>query len=220
MDAWPALLERAVARHGGWDSWRALRTVDLRMLSLGGPLPWLKGAGRTFHRPESARVWPHQQRVVFDGLNENEYDGVATTHRKTFRGLRKLRRWSRADACYFFGYALVTYLSLPFVLADCRFVRMRRWRGLDGVTVDFPDGFTTHSRRQSFFFDRDGLLLRQDYTAEVIGRWAKGSHFAGDYVCVAGMPFARRRRVVAALFGHPTPLTVLTSDLDGFTVNA
>ena len=218
MDAWPALLERAVARHGGWESWRALQTIDLRLLDLGGPLPFLKGVGKTFRPPETVRVWPHRQRVLFDG--SDTYDGTATAHRATFRGLRKLRRWSRADACYFFGYSLVTYLSLPFVLADCRFVRMRRWRDLDGATVDFPDGFTTHSRRQSFFFDRDGLLLRHDYTADVVGRWAKGSHFSSDYVTVSGMPFARRRRVVATLFGHPTPLPVLAADLDGFAVDA
>ena len=41
-------------------------------------------------------------------------------HRRSFRGVRKWRRWSPADALYFFGYALTHYQGLPFTLADAR----------------------------------------------------------------------------------------------------
>ena len=122
--------------------------------------------------------------------------------------------WGPLDALYFFGYALANYFSLPFLLASTRLVRMRP----NGVVVDFPSGFDTHSRRQAFHFDRSGLLYRHDYTASVVGFWATGSHFSTDYADIDGLWLARRRRVRARLGRLATPIPVLHARLEDFSV--
>lgn len=248
-----AIRERAIARHGGWPRWLRLRSVRGGLVSLDGPLPWVKGNRRTFRMPGHFEVFPHSREVFFGDAPPSEekpdawfQNGAVALpppagcvprarrdepsppspelgdHRKRFAGLRKYRRWSQADAVYFFGYALVTYLSLPFVLRSLPLVALSRARHrgeeLLGLTVDFPPGFPTHCRRQRFFFDRDGLLVRHDYTADVIGAWAFGAHFSTDYEEVEGMPFARGRLVRLRLGGLVTPLPVLSARLAGFAV--
>jgi hypothetical protein len=144
-------------------------------------------------------------------------------HRTTFDGLAKYRRWSPLDSLYFFGYALCTYFSVPFILPELPVVGMRRvtvqGKPLTGVTVAFPEGFPTHSEHQTFFFDDTGLLRRHDYSADVVGSWATGAHFSEDYEEVNGLHFARRRFVRATLFGRATPIPVLHARLASFEVS-
>ncbi|HKA88652.1 MAG TPA: hypothetical protein VKE22_13370 [Haliangiales bacterium] len=230
---WPdeaaALVERGVRRHGGWEAWRSLRRVSFRPIGLGGFLPWAKGHPRTFPLPPEVETFPHERRTVFRRYPDDAHEGVfdagdvrlvgATTvesrdHRSTFRGLAKLRRWRPIDGLYFFGYALWHYHALPFVLADARFVRLRR----NAVTVDFPPDVPTHSTRQTFHFDGEGLLRRHDYTAEVVGAWARGAHLWDDFVAVDGFAFATRRRVQPRVLGRALPLTVLRAEIRDFAV--
>lgn len=234
---WPAgavaLLERAVTRHGGWDRWERLGSVGLSPVALGGPLPRAKGNGRTFDFPRRVEVFPHALRTVFRDYPAAGGDGVfdrgavmlagaageplrSADHRRTFRGLRKYRRWDALDALYFFGYAMANYLSLPFLLAELPLVRFDTRRSY--VTVDFPADFPTHCVRQRFWFAPDGLLTRHDYTAEVVGSWAAGAHFSNDYVHIDDMPFATARRVVARLGTLPLPVPVLTARLEDFAI--
>jgi hypothetical protein len=241
---WPpdarALIEQAAARHGGWERWQRLHTVHIQQEELGGPLPWAKGLHRTHPMPRHVEVHPHERRAVFlDYPRAGEAATFAAgdvritsgdrllregqDHRRTFAGLRKYRRWDELDALYFFGYALVTYMSLPFLLGELRFVAACQQEDggqrLRGVTVEFPAGFHTHCARQRFFFDDTGLLLRHDYRAEVIGAWANAAHYSSDYVAADGLLLARRRRVVATLFGRPTPLPVLHARFAGLAVS-
>ncbi|MGA9524986.1 MAG: hypothetical protein WBV82_26240 [Myxococcaceae bacterium] len=141
-------------------------------------------------------------------------------HRRTFTGWAKYRRWSDLDALYFFGYALCTYFSIPFILPRLEYAghRTARVSGQDctGVTVSFPKSFPTHCRRQTFYFDETGLLRRHDYVADIVGVWASGAHFSDDYVEVGGLQFARRRYVQARLFGRVTPVPVLAARLGEF----
>jgi hypothetical protein len=232
------VLERAEERHGGRERWRRVRSISLAPVSLGGPLPLMKGYPRTFGFPPRVEIFPSQRRACFlsyphggqRGVFENgdlriETDAATPTvltesraHRRTFAGLRKYRRWDALDGLYFFGYALLTYVAIPFILRDLRFVSLRhaRFRGepLEGLTVDFPANFDTHCRRQTFYFDRSGLLRRHDYTADVVGGWARGAHFSDDYEEVDGFSFARRRWVRARFLGLPT----LQAQLGGFAV--
>jgi hypothetical protein len=133
-----ALLDRAVGRHGGWAAWNALRSLTLTMRQLSGLLPSLKGLRRTFPQPGRADVFPHQsravfhdyptpgQRGIFDAGAVQIVDGdgaiVASSpeRRRNFGGLGKWRRWSPADALYFFGYAVTHYHSLPCRLDGAR----------------------------------------------------------------------------------------------------
>lgn len=230
-----ALLERAVARHGGWDGWQALRCVTLELHALSGLVPALKGARRTFPRPSSVDVFPHEYRAVFRDYPAAGHSGVFTAgavqlldggggvvesspdHRRSFRGLRKWRRWSAADALYFFGYAVTHYHGLPFTLAEARPLRLCRvrsdGRALTGVDVELPATLHTHSRRQSFYFDDEGLLRRHDYRADIVGWMARGAHLWRDFVTVGGIPIPRERHVVLRLGRTTTPIVALHAEL-------
>jgi hypothetical protein len=230
-----ALLERAVRRHGGWDAWRALRTVIVQPKSLSGMLPWLKGYGRTFALPPRAEIDPHAGKALFhdypargaSGVFERgsitltDASGAVTASiadaRGTFRGWRKLRRWSPSDALYFFGYALTHYHGLPFTLSRGKALGIRRvryeGRVLMGIEVELPADLHTHSRRQTFYFEEDGLLRRHDYVADIAGAWARGAHFWTDFAPVTGLEMARVRHVVARVGRQATPFVALHAEL-------
>jgi hypothetical protein len=199
-----------------------------------GPLFTLKGYPRTFVAPREIEVRPHDRVTVFHGYPdaghrgrfdrgdvriERVADGAVTResrdHRQTYLGRAKHRRWDALDALYFFGYALWHYHVVPFALGDARFVRtLRGPRAIQGVEVDFPPDVPTHCERQRFFFaEDDGRIVRHDYTADVIGRWARGAHFWEAYARTGGLLIARRRRVRVCVLGHPTPLPVLDVEL-------
>jgi hypothetical protein len=232
-----ALLERAVARHGGRAAWEALRCVTLAPRKLTGLLPSLKGVGRTFPLPPRIDVYPHEYRAVFHDYPTAGQRGIfragavelldAGGHvlaadadpRAHFRGVRKWwRRWSPADALYFFGYALSHYHGLPFTLAQGRPLALRRarsdGRALTGVDVELPAALHTHSRRQTFYFDDDGMLRRHDYVADIVGWWARGAHLWRDFVTAHGIEVPRVRHVVARLGHAPTPFVALHAELD------
>jgi hypothetical protein len=59
-------LDRVILAHGGLESWRDIQQVQVRIDSLGGPLPSLKGMGRTFAPPTVAVVKPSEWRVEFE----------------------------------------------------------------------------------------------------------------------------------------------------------
>jgi hypothetical protein len=224
-----ALLERALERHGGWLAWQRLGGISLTCDALTGLVPTLKGVGDSFPRPTRVETWPRRgvtimhdypvvgRRGVFSAGQVQVLDGptileARATPRASFSGLRKLRRWSALDALYFFGYALAHYHSLPFSLVEARPLRLRRARSagrhLTGVEVALPATLHTHSARQTFFFDDEGLLRRHDYVAEIVGWWARGAHRWEDFVDVAGVPVARRRHVVLRLGAVEVPAVV------------
>lgn len=228
-------LARAIEAYGGISLWRRLKHVVLRVESLGGILPVIKGLGNTFARPELVTVSPADRRVEFhdyprpgaraqfDNGSVSVYDAEGAevfregAYRQTFRGLAKNRRWSDADAVYFFGYALVTYLSVPFILPGIATGITEVNDGLR-VTARFPDGWDTHSLEQEFWFDSSGLLVRHDYRADVVGWWAAGAHFTSDYTIVAGLPIARKRHVFGRLLGAVTPVPVLNASIQAVDV--
>lgn len=225
-----AVIERACIAHGGLERWRRLQ-LRLEMRALRGMLPSLKGVGRTFPMPGRVVVNPAAQAAVFEDYPTvgtrahfdrgkiwledaagRRHSGVAN-HRASFTGWRKWRRWQPLDALYFFGYAATHYHALPFTLLDARLVRHRTGRSGDIITVDLPASLHTHSGRQTFHFDGDGLLRRHDYVAEIIGWWARGAHFWRDYVLVDGFPVACTRHVTARLASLPVPITALHAEL-------
>lgn len=117
-------------------------------------------------------------------------------------GLRRNLRWDALDTAYFAGYAMWNYLATPLLLTR-EGVEVRegepwsapggeRWRRLDAT---FPEPLHTHSRQQTFWFGPDGLLRRHDYTAEVVGGWAKAGHLVSDHREFDGLVFPTRRRV-------------------------
>ena len=116
-------------------------------------------------------------------------------------GLRRNLRWDPLDSAYFAGYAMWNYLTTPLLLTVDG-VRVRegepwragaeQWRRLE---VDFPNRLDTHSRHQTFYVDSVGLVRRHDYTAEVVGGWARAAHMLADHREVGGLAFPTRRWV-------------------------
>ena len=229
------LLERAIERHGGWPAWRRLGGLSATLRSLTGLVPERRGLGDTFPAPTRVEVWPRRglclmhdfpalgRRGVFSGGQVQLLDGdiileARADGRASFAGARKRRRWTPLDALYFFGCALTHDHSLPFSLAGARPLGVRRarsaGRALTGVAVELPPTLHTHSRRQTFFFDDEGLLRRHDYVADIVGWWARAAHRWEDLVEVSGVLVARRRHVVARLGRLELPFVALAAELD------
>lgn len=224
------VFERACEHYGGFDRWRALRRVRLVPERLSGLLPFVKGVGQTFGLPAAFEIEPHERRVRFIEYPDKDHAGVfdngavrlertdgsvvanSPEHRGSFRGLAKNRRWAPIDALYFFGYALTHYHALPFTLIEGRLVAMRAGSGDGGLSVldvELPADLPTHCRRQQFYFDACGRLVRHDYVAEVVGFWARGAHFWNRQKAVRGFPIALERHVTARLGTTALPVTAL-----------
>jgi hypothetical protein len=193
--------------------------LTLSPTTLTGLLPSIKGIGRTFALPSRVEIQPSRARAVFfdyphagaTGTFEAGRvalgDAPPAEHRTTFRGFRKWRRWSPIDALYFFGYALTHYHAVPFTLPEAK---LRAWdRRRRALTVAFPPTVHTHSAVQTFYFDENGLILRHDYVADIVGAWARGAHYWREYVTVSGFPIATHRRVHARLGRIAMPIVAL-----------
>jgi hypothetical protein len=217
------LIELAISRHGGQRGSR-IRSIELPAISLRGWLPRLKGHGRTFRTPRLVHIEPLRARAVFvDYPNPGEsglFDGGRVAlgesqpfeRRATFSGIRMWRQWSALDALYFFGYALTHYHALPWSLRDAEPLALRRTRqsgATHALTVRFPGTVHTHSEVQTLYFGRDGLIVRHDYVADIVGPWARAAHLWLDFVEVNGIPVATRRRVLARVGRQPLPILAL-----------
>jgi hypothetical protein len=246
--SWPAsaqsLVRRAIDRHGGWSLWSRLHGITIDLVSLRGFLPWLKGYHRTFQLAPSLTTFPKEGRTewrgrapgvacaaVYDRGDMRLLDRVtgavgseSLQHRRTFRGLGKLRRWTTLDAHYFFGYAFASYAAVPFILPTLTYggPAVGVWRGerLEGVRVVYPAGAEVHSRTQRYMFDASGLIRRNDYVADVVGSWAVGAHLWDDYVTIEGLPIPARRTVLrrAGRWALPFPI-VLEATFGGLAVD-
>lgn len=221
------LVEAAISAHGGMDLWRRVESVTLPLVEGRGPLLWMKGFGATFPPPRAFETFPHERSTIFhdypqpayrgryeDGDVRVEHRGIAIEvsrgHRRTFGFFSKYRRWAPLDALYFFGYAVLHYHMMPFTLLEARLVRTLIRRGMpSGVEVVFPAHVETHCRRQRIYFGEDGRISRHDYVAEIVGSWAGGSHYWGDYRTVNGVAIACHRRVTARIGTWPLSLAVM-----------
>ena len=234
------VIARSIERHGG-ERWSRIERLTLRPRSLSGLVPWSKGHGRTFQLPSYAEIEPQSARAtffdypragergVFDAGRLALGDAPLAEHRGTFRGVAKLRRWRPLDALYFFGYALTHYHAMPWTLRDAEPLALRRTgrragrgdghstRSDDGgfaLTVRFPASLHTHCPVQTVYFAADGLILRHDYVADIVGSLARGAHYWRDYVTVDGIAIATRRIVYARLFRQPLPIVALDAQFE------
>lgn len=209
------LVDTLIEAHGGRDRWRTVEAIEFSLSSA--------GLAFALHMQASAliglrvRVLPHARRVELRDYPKPGWRGVWTPNRvsllddqgeermsrddprASFSRWSRQVRWDALDMLYFAGYALWNYLSFPFLLEEPGATLLSADPVRDGTTrldVAFDAGFPTHSARQAFHVDASGRLLRHDYTADVIGGWAKAANFCRDDVQVDGLRFYTRRRVV------------------------
>ena len=223
-------LDHILDAHGGLNYWNSLESVDLEM-SARGFLFAAKHVPRQRHvhltistrRPEAVmHDYPAPgQSTVLHGTQRAEVrdsSGVVLQTRTNPRAAFTLGRhslyWDALDFAYFSGYAMWNYTNLPFLLADPSF-QVELATGEDGqarVRAHFPAELPTHCPTQEFRFDASGRLIRHDYTAEVVGSWAKAAHLCQDYRQFGGLWLSTRRRVYPrGPFGSPLPAPTLVA---------
>lgn len=230
------LARLAIAAHGGLDTWRQFSRVTARLVN-GGALWHLKGVPGVLDdvhvTADLRRPWashaPFRQpdlRTAFtpDRVAIERIDGTVIEERRdpraAFAGHTLETPWDDLHLAYFAGYAMWTYLTTPFVLAwpgvtsdevapwqeDAR----TEWRRL---RVTFPETIATHSREQTFYFDREGLLQRQDYAVDVMGG-TTAAHYVSRHETIAGIVVPTRRLVYPPLADNRPDQALLVVSID------
>jgi hypothetical protein len=100
-------------------------------------------------------------------------DGQLLEERKAspqqLRERLKSSSWDALELAYYCGYSTWNYIAVPFIFAepDVTVEELQPdtvWRdGCRRLRARFPPRIATHGTEQTFYFDRDGLLRRQDY---------------------------------------------------------
>ncbi len=208
------LLQRAVAAHGGLDRFNQFQTVSASLVN-GGALWSVKGQAGVLNAHVTVNL--HQEhasfalstlpnrRAVFTpervAIETNEGGVVAerANPRAAFAGHTLETPWDTLDRFYFSGYAMWTYLTVPFSLTWAGFAvaeiepwqeQHETWRRL---LVRFPPSIASHSTEQTFYFGADGLLRRHDYEVEIAGT-TPIAHYVSAYQDVSGIMLPTKRR--------------------------
>jgi len=225
-------LNRIFDAHGGLDYWRSLSAIDIE-ISASGFLFTAKRVPTQHHarltintrKPETI-LWDYparRQQTTLHGTDRVEVtdaDGAVlqtrTDPRSAFAHPRPWMRWDALDFAYFSGYAMWNYLTLPFLLLEpgvtVETAEANDTKGMTRLTVSYPPTLPTHSPTQELYFDSSGRLRRHDYTAEVVGGWAKAAHLCEDYRQFGGLWMPTKRRVYPkGPFNRPLPLPTLVA---------
>ena len=227
------LASLAMDAHGGIDRWRRLKTVSAHLLT-GGVLWALKGKNRMLNdidvTVDLRRQWashrpfgqPHR-RTSFqpERVAIETSDGTIVEERwaprQSFEGHVLDTAWTDLQLAYFAGYAMWTYLNTPFLFAMPGVVteEVEPWRE-NGETwrrlqASFPESVATHSRTQTFYFDRGGLLRRHDYEVDVSGG-IPAAQYVGEHREFSGISVPTRRMVFGRQAdGRPVPEPLIVS---------
>jgi len=222
------ILQKIFEAHGGRDYWQTLEALDAE-ISASGFLFTAKR--RPVLRRVHMRAYTHEPRFTFfdypklgqtaelignDEVRIVDNSGKILVRRKTprsaFRGFRHHFFWDDLDFIYFSGYATWNYLTTPFLLMRKGFTieelepLPRELSLFKRLRITFPEDIPTHSKCQILYFDKQFLLRRLDYTAEVVGSWAHAAHFCEEYRTFGKIKAPTRRWVLPLLFGNkPIP---------------
>jgi hypothetical protein len=225
------LLTLAVRAHGGLSRWNRITNLTATA-SITGALWQLKHTDDLV-TPLSIEALLHEQQVTMHLIGRNKRlvftpkrvtseteDGQLLESRDAprtaFRGHRQETAWDDLHVAYFTGYALWTYLTIPFLYTYPGFVTEElppwrengeTWRPLKAI---FPDSTASHTREQVSYFGEDGLLRRHEYTVDIMDG-ACGVNYASDYRDVDRIMVPTKRRVYAYDDGKnkiPVPLLV------------
>lgn len=208
------LLAKIIDAHGGLDRWNGFGTATADMAS-GGELLDRKAPQSADIRHMTVSMHEQAASVTPFGSADKKSafrpDRVAvetlaggtlaerTSPRESFFGHDLGTPWDPLQRAYFNGYAMWSYLTVPFSFAlpgvavheiDPLEEDGEIWRGL---RVVMPAGYATHSRAQDFYFGPDYLLRRQDYTLDVADG-CNVANYALDIVEVQGLRLPSKRR--------------------------
>jgi hypothetical protein len=204
-----ATARRALDVYGGEAFWRQARTVRATVSTTGLAfvLKWQKPFRRVAVECDVRRPMTRIAPVNPDGTTGilrggdvflEKPPGHEIARRENARSFfpcgRRLFRWDSLDQTYFTGYALWNYLCFPALLLR----EDIRWQetGPSRLVAEFPAGIPTHCPVQEFLLDPStGLLKQHNYTAEVIGGWARAANVVVEHADWNGIPYPSRRQV-------------------------
>jgi hypothetical protein len=232
-------LRHVIEAHGGLENWHKHKALSVDLV-IGGMLWGVKGQAGKLERtnvtvglgeewashqpfgPDNRRTRFSPDRVVIEDAQGKVLDELAAP-RASFVGHVLETPWTEPQLAYFAGYAMWTYLNLPF-LALHEGVEVERlpiwhengeaWRPL---RLTFSDRIATHSKVQTIYVGDDGLLRRHDYAVEIAAD-SPAAHYLGNYITVDGIKFPTERRVyVAGRDGKPMrDLMTVSVDLSNY----
>jgi len=209
------LLNQVLRAHGGLERWREFSIVRANIVSSG--LLWGMKGLKQDSIPRQMTVWLHEQRaslMPFGAANQRtaysperiaieSLDGKVVAERfeprTSFQGHAEDTPWDPLHRAYFNGYALWSYLTMPFLFAwpGVTAEELEPW--LEGaeswrrLRIVFPDGIATHCQVQDFYFGEDFQLRRHDYRVEVCGG-LPAAQYVHDYVECDGLLMPSKRR--------------------------
>jgi hypothetical protein len=154
------------------------------------PFPW----------PGRYTTWePYRQTIeTADGLLVAERRDPAAS----IAGLTRQSPWDDLQAAYLAAEANWNYLVTPFLFARADFAveetapwqeGAQVWRCL---LVTYPSAIVAHTRKQTYYFDDQGLLRRVDCAVDTLGGGPAVHHPSG-YCEFDGIMVPTRRRVYA-----------------------
>lgn len=209
------LLQRVMTAHGGEERWRRAKALHVDVCCGGTALA--ARFQRNAYRRYRAMVDTRTPRVKFTPFKGHhgvftaervwiETDQGAVVHERThprdfFPSWRRHLWWDRLDVLYFGGYAIWNYLCTPFLwhAEGFQLAEGEPWQEAgetrQTLKVRFPAEWPTHSPEQIFYIDDSGYIRRHDYTARVIGPYARAAHYCDDHREFDGLVFPTRRRV-------------------------
>ncbi|MWV13332.1 hypothetical protein F3I62_14595 [Pseudomonas sp. R-28-1W-6] len=209
------LLDQVLEAHGGLDRWRQFSRVEASITS-GGSLWGMKGLKQD-NVSRQMLVWLHEQRasvMPFGAPNqrtaycpgriaietvEGQVVAERLDPRVAFAGHDETTPWDPLHRAYFNGYALWSYLTMPFLFSmpgvsteeiEPWQEETATWRRL---RVRFPADVATHCEVQDFYFGDDFLLRRHDYSVDVSGA-IPAAQYVHDYVESGGLLMPSKRR--------------------------
>jgi hypothetical protein len=210
------LLTTVLEAHGGLQRWQELSRLRVHA-SIGGAIWTLKGKHGVLG-DERIEVDCHKQWVSFVPFAGEKKRGIFEPDRTVieslsgelieerhnprdaFDGHTWRTSWDDLNAVYFSGYAIWGYLTAPFHLVMPGITteeiepRDEGGKTLRRLKVSYPSGMAVHSPVQTFYFDRDGLMHRLDYSVDIMVV-PPSAHYMTGHKEFGGIIFPTRRRV-------------------------
>jgi hypothetical protein len=233
------LVEKSIAAHAGLARWNPVLQISATLKPDGLALK-LRGQEDFAKSPTRVTIDTRVQLAAFDpflvpglvGIFAPYRTALQTTTGGVMEELKNPRDsfkqnvpWTAPQLAYFVGYALWTYLTLPFSLltdgVDVEEVEPwtedgETWRALK---VSFPESYVTHSSEQILYLDDKGLMRRQDYAVD-IAAGGTAAHYIHDYKEFDGIVFPTRRRIYSRAGRQPNKDVVLmAADLSDFKLS-
>jgi hypothetical protein len=229
-----SLASRVLAAYGGEETWRTAQSVEVEA-SASGLLFTAKvrrgfECGRAHVEVASprARFTPKEwvgRSAVLEGHDARIEDAsgrviaLRPDARKWFPWGRRLVRWDELDLGYFAAYAFWNYLAFPALLLRDDIAWKELGPGL--LEARFSPALPTHSAVQRFHIDPEtGLLRRHDYTADVVGPFARAAHEVLAHDTSDGITFPSHRRVRPRIAGRALGPTLVDLRIHTWTLRS